>query len=165
MMYQDAEQLALELMRKHKKLDDWKFKFHNRKRSLGTTFHHNKTICLSRPYVLLNDEQIIREVILHEIAHALLPPYIGHGVVWKAKAIEVGCNPRRICDNCISPPKKYLYECPNCKRQVRRDKRFNKRKIACGICCKKFNKGKFCDKFIFVEVIEKWRIELKNAAK
>lgn len=151
MMCQDAKQLALQLMQKHQ-LKDWKFEFNSRKRSLGNVNLESKTIYLSSIYTQLNSEEIVKNVILHEIAHALLPKYENHGKAWKAKAIEIGCQPSRICTTCIRPIGKHIYECPNCKKQFHVHKRIIKRRRACKACCNMFNNRKFSEKFVLVEV-------------
>ena len=38
-----------------------------------------------------NDEEII-DTVLHEIAHAIVGPGQGHNLIWKKKAIEIGCS-------------------------------------------------------------------------
>lgn len=55
--------------------------------TLGETDHESKIIFLD-PEV-----QAWKQVLLHEIAHALLGPDHGHDQVWKDKALQIGCRP------------------------------------------------------------------------
>lgn len=125
--------LALELMARHG-LSDWEFGFDRAKRRLGACWPHRKRITLSRHFVGLNDEQIVRDVILHEIAHALTPGD-GHGSRFKRKARELGCNPAA----CISgsqftaAPARFILECPHCGRTWPRYRRPSTR-LACRTC-------------------------------
>ena len=49
-----------------------------------------ESIGLSICHTLNNSMELIEEVILHEIAHALVGNDFGHGVEWQSKAIELG---------------------------------------------------------------------------
>ena len=99
-----AEKLAKELMQLHGLLPKWKFKFDNSKRRFGVCAYSrlgglnnelfNCHIGLSKPLVMINDEAKVRDVILHEIAHALTIGH-GHDNVWKRKCIEIGAKPER----------------------------------------------------------------------
>jgi SprT-like family len=42
-----------------------------------------------RDVLMLSDSKV-REIILHEIAHALAPPNVGHGSEWRAIARQLG---------------------------------------------------------------------------
>src|SRR4051794_33690107 len=90
-----ARQLAVDLMANHG-LHDWTFAFNRRRRSLGYCWYNRQAIELSVYFVERNGLESIRETVLHEIAHALVGPGHGHGPVWQAKALEVGCKPERL---------------------------------------------------------------------
>lgn len=90
----------------HFGISDWGFKWNNRTtKVLGRCFCVNKTIELSRKFVLLNIEQNpkeIRNVILHEIAHALEYKYertSGHGERWKFYCNVTGARPDQFIDS------------------------------------------------------------------
>lgn len=77
----------------------WSFAFDRAKSRLGATKFHIKTITLS-PYVAAySTEEQIRQTMLHEIAHALLPPEAGHGAQWKALAARIGYRGARTSHN------------------------------------------------------------------
>ena len=82
----------------------------------------------------MNSEKSVENTILHEIAHALTPGK-GHGPVWRAKAIEIGCDGKRCysSEKIATPDAKYVAECPNCKQVHKRHKASNKRS-SCGSC-------------------------------
>lgn len=139
-----AYELARRLMNDHG-LTGWSLAFDRAKVRFGVCRRKTKTISLSAALVALNSEEHVRDVILHEIAHALAPVGAGHGREWKMKAKEIGCRPERCyrADQVIAPPKKYVGTCPTCKREI---KRFKRRRIACGTCCK----GIFNEQHLFV---------------
>lgn len=64
-----AEQLARELMAKHK-LFEWRFEWDGALTRCGYCRYSDKIISLSKPYAELNDIEHVRNTILHEIAHA-----------------------------------------------------------------------------------------------
>lgn len=82
-------------------LEGWTLTFKRRIqrfRTAGTCYYRRKTITLAPVYVELNSDENVTDTILHEIAHALLPPGAGHGDTWKRKAIEIGCDGKRTYD-------------------------------------------------------------------
>ena len=68
-----AQQLAHDLMRLHNLPPEWSFKLDRSKVCFGKCYYSKKQISLSRYLVELNDEEEVRDTILHEIAHALAP--------------------------------------------------------------------------------------------
>jgi len=94
MTKQSCEKLVYELFEKYK-LKDYKFEWMKkltRWRTAGSCSWVTKTIKLQPTYVEKNEIEIIKNTILHEIAHALTPKH-GHNKFWKRKAIE-----RRHCN-------------------------------------------------------------------
>lgn len=53
------------------------------------TRHEAKTIVLAPGL----GASVMRQALLHEIAHALVRPGHGHDQVWKDKALQIGCRP------------------------------------------------------------------------
>lgn len=139
--------LANELLKLHN-LVGWEFEFDNSKHRFGCCHCSEKKISLSRNLVLLNDEAKVKDTILHEIAHALLPSKYHHNFLWKEKCIEIGCAPKRCYDNKdVNVPKGcYVLYCPNCKNEHRQFKHPHEG-VACGKCCKDFNNGRYSEKF------------------
>ena len=56
-------------------------------------------IAVSRPLTLANDWTVVRNTVLHELAHALVGPGHHHDYVWKRKARELGCSDERCYNN------------------------------------------------------------------
>jgi hypothetical protein len=97
--FEYAQREIKSLMNQHG-LDGWGFKFNNRKACAGVCKYGLKMIELSKVYITSDKttKEMIRNTILHEIAHALSGHKAGHGPVWKAKAIAIGCDGKRCCN-------------------------------------------------------------------
>lgn len=152
MKLNEASTLARNLMDAHG-LHDWSLVFDRARTRFGLCVYGPKRIQLSRHLVKLNDEAQVRDTILHEIAHALVPRGAGHGPVWRRKAREIGCDAKRCYDTkeVVTPPGKYTATCPNCARVIKRFKRRRKRRrVACGECCRKHNGGRFDKQYLLV---------------
>lgn len=129
----DAENLAARLMDEHRLLaKGWRFAFDRATRRFGHCHYTRKTISLSRRLTSLNEVAVVRNTILHEIAHALLPQGAGHGRVWRKLAVSIGCDGRRLHSAATEP--KWLAICPGCGHQVKYQRR--RKSLACGRCCK-----------------------------
>lgn len=87
-----AVKLALELMKKHK-LASWSLTIDHDRNFAGYTIHKNKEIGLSKYFLELNNKKEVRDTILHEIAHALLPEGVDHTTEWKKLALKLGARP------------------------------------------------------------------------
>lgn len=141
-----AEQLAVRLMTKHNLFNqNWKFAFDNARQRLGFCSYRKKTISLSKNYVSLLEEDEITDTILHEIAHALVGRKQGHGYTWRKKAIEIGCNGKRLYNGEARVEAKYKGTCPVCGRVIQRHRR---KRISCGKCSRTFN-----EKYLYVWTI------------
>lgn len=100
------------------------FAFDNGKRRIGACHYKRigntvlaKKITLSRHYAVLLPKEEIRDVILHEIAHALTPGH-GHDAVWKAACRKVGAKPSRCAAPSASPAAPIEGRCPKCDVKV-----------------------------------------------
>lgn len=128
MIADDVPQVAHRLMERHGLIQrGWTFQWDNAKRRAGRCRYGRKEITLSRHYVALNvadrPDDVI-DTILHEIAHALVPPKHGHDDVWKAKCVEIGARPVRCLDSAYAemPKGKLVATCAGCGRVYRRHK-------------------------------------------
>lgn len=104
---------AFELFKKHG-LENWHFKFDRAIQRAGSCHFGKRTISLSIHMVLketITMEQI-ENVILHEMAHAIVGFQHGHNDVWRAKAIEIGCDGARCHTLKFMPEPKYKITCP-----------------------------------------------------
>ena len=142
----EAAAFAVFKMVEHGLMDKgWKFQFDTAVRTFGYCHHGRKTVSLSKPLTELNDEQEVKDTILHEIAHALCPRGAGHGDLWKQKCREIGAKPERCFSRrtvVVPEVTKYKYECPGCKRQITKTY-IMKKPRACGACCNEFSGGRF----------------------
>ena len=78
-------------------LSQWTVSFDNAKRRAGICRVCQKQISISRWHVEHNTEEVIKDTILHEFAHAItyeLHRDIGHGEKWKSVAKSIGTSPR-----------------------------------------------------------------------
>lgn len=92
------------------------FKFDNATRRFGMCDHTAKTISLSRKLVELNNWDIVRLTILHEVAHAIVGHKHGHDDIWKSKCLEIGGDGKTLCDmrNINVPTLRYVAVCYAC---------------------------------------------------
>lgn len=159
--------LAKQLLNQHG-LDTFLVKFDNAKRRFGLCRNEKKVISISLPLLNLNDEARVRDVILHEIAHALhYNKYERrslflrrsrqvHGETWKEIARSIGCNGLR-CYSVVKaqgslapvqkPPARFIYQCPECMKISETHRHSNS---ACGVCCKKYNRGIYSELYRLV---------------
>ena len=70
-----------------------------------------RCIKLSKHLVSLNDETEIRQIMLHEIAHFLVGATHGHDATWRRKAIEIGCDGKRLNKTAEMPKGRYQATC------------------------------------------------------
>ena len=140
MELQKTKKIGRELIERHKLADTgWIFKLDYATRRFGQCNFKTKTISISTVLARLNDEEIVSETILHEIAHALVGARKGHGQEWRAKALEIGSNGNRTYGSEVRvPERKYKAVCPVCKEEYYRE-RMKKRKSSCGKCSRTYN--------------------------
>lgn len=135
MELQRAHFLANQLMNQHGiSQKGWKFSFDNARRRFGCCSYRKKQISLSKHLTLLNSESEVKNVILHEIAHALTRGH-HHDHIWRAKAIEIGCTGDRCYDSkhVKTPESKYLAYCNTCGTTHKRN-RLTSNTFSCGVC-------------------------------
>lgn len=107
----EARLLADELMAHHR-LIGWRLRFDHARTRAGVCRYDRREIGLSRVLTVLHPPDLVRQTILHEIAHALAGPGHAHDAVWRATALAIGGDGRR----CVSasaprPPAPWVGEC------------------------------------------------------
>lgn len=153
MRLSDAEAIARAEMKRWGIAGEVSFGFDNAVRRMGCYHIKKKRITLSRPITLLNDEERVKNTILHEIAHALAEkerPSSGHNYFWKIKARMVGCDAERTCgsDQVVAPPSRGVMVCLSCNMQSPVYRRPAKPvKKACRHCCNKYAGGRYNEKY------------------
>jgi Zn-dependent protease with chaperone function len=79
-------------------LGEWKYTFSDKMTSSGGSCNHKtKMITISKPMLKsnnVNDDDIM-EIMLHEVAHAIVGQGHGHDAVWKQTAKNIGCSGKR----------------------------------------------------------------------
>jgi len=107
-----------------------------------------KQIGLSLKLVVLNNEDAVRDTILHEIAHALDTVrhgrHSGHGPRWKAICREIGANPRcYYSESVVTPVTKPRKLSPirigRCQRCATEYPRRRVMATSCGKCSKTYD--------------------------
>ena len=97
----EARQLAEDLIRQHQ-LTGWRLVFDRARTRAGVCRFGPREIGLSRVLTALHPPELVRDTILHEIAHAIAGPGHAHDAVWRATAIRIGGDGRR-CVSATAP--------------------------------------------------------------
>lgn len=156
MILSDARTLAVKLMKEHGlRIGYWHFKFDRAVKRFGCT-HFTRFgpgvepqniqgyISLSMKMVELNSEEEVKQTILHEIAHALAGPGVGHGYKWKSYCRQLGIQPLRAYDtisrNVVVPKTQWTGTCPKGHSHARVKKPRAGHTGSCGICSPSFNR-------------------------
>jgi predicted SprT family Zn-dependent metalloprotease len=136
-----AHRLARDLMDRHG-LSDWALRFDRARRRLGCCHYGSRTISLSRHLVALNPVEVVRDTVLHEIAHAQTPG-AGHGPAWRARAAALGAAPRACvaADAVALPPAPYALVCDACGTRIARYRR-PRRRYVCRRCWQRHVAGR-----------------------
>lgn len=74
------------------------FGWANSRRMLGQCNYTRKLVRLSKHYTAANDETLVKDTILHELAHVFNKHVYngkGHGRSWKNVCVQVGAKPQR----------------------------------------------------------------------
>lgn len=129
MNLQEIEKQATALMTAHG-VGRLKFEFDRGKNRIAAMhsvtiggYSMPERITFSRHFAELLSEEEIREVILHEIAHALAGHRAGHGPVWAKHARELGIKPERCRKVSVSPEASVKSYCPACGALVSKQHR------------------------------------------
>ena len=70
---------------------------------LGLCVYKDKCIILNAAHIDIHPIDEVYNTIRHEIAHAIVGPGFGHGLVWEEKAREVGCDNTFPCSHLNIP--------------------------------------------------------------
>ena len=135
MLLSSAERLVRQLMASHG-LTDWDFAWDRSKRRFGVCRYYpvsvvayqtnglrirRGSIGLSAVLTPLQSDDHVRQVILHEIAHALAGPRAKHGYAFRVQARAIGCTLTGPCGTeTVQVPAKFIGTCPECGRTIRR---------------------------------------------
>lgn len=89
-----AKKLAEQLIQKHLPNTQYKFYWFSHLKVLGECNYRMPGIGLNRRFVAVNPKVVVKDIILHEIAHALTPKDKNHGKRWRAVCRRIGCIPK-----------------------------------------------------------------------
>ncbi len=124
---------------RQEQLHDWHVKWDQAKRRAGACHYQNKTLSFSQYLFATLPMQTMKEVVLHEVAHALAGPGHGHNQVWKAHAIRLGAPPEaRLPSTVPQPPAPWVGTCQYCGNQ-RKLYSSPRRVSSCGNCSTTFS--------------------------
>lgn len=129
--------LAHQLFQQHG-LVNYSFGFDRAVRRAGLCDFRNRRITLSRHLVANSSLDEIEQVLLHEIAHALVGQAAGHGADWKAAAKRIGYRFERVDWNRMSQSaNRYIGRCPAGHEHIRMRKPNGAR--SCRRCASSFS--------------------------
>lgn len=125
------------LSAEHDSLKRYKFRVNGRLKSrLGQCVYWSRTVQyevqLAKWLVDSGEWPEILDTFLHEVAHALAGPGVGHGFAWKRQARALGCSAARTCQDenlwkahapAAKTPRKWGVRCLGCDRILARRKR------------------------------------------
>ncbi len=111
------------------------------RRTLGSYMPSRKQIAISSRLLAMGEEDDIRQVVLHEVAHAIVHARWGdkpsaHGREFRAVCGEIGAKPRRYVDVTTEQWQsqvRYLAKCGHCKVLIVRKRRMRSVRCVCGL--------------------------------
>lgn len=119
-----AQLEANALLREHGLADaGWTFVWDNARRRGGQCRYSTRQISMSKYLVPMWTMEQVRDVLIHEIAHALVGSGHGHGPVWARKMRELGAKPERTHSN-ETVQGRYAAICDACGAEVYRAHRY-----------------------------------------
>ena len=132
-----VEALAAELFAIHLPSGGWRFGFDNARRRAGACDYRGRRITLSKHLVASGSLEDARQVLLHEIAHALAGSRAAHGPRWRAVAQRIGYEGGRLHTKAIADElAPWVGTCPAGHEHVRF--RRPSAALSCGICARRF---------------------------
>lgn len=119
-------------------LSDWSVQWDRAKRRAGSCSHSRTTVTLSKPLAMLYPEEVMRAVVLHEVAHALAGPDHQHDEYWKKIARALGAPPQASLPSALpQPPPLWRGKCPRCAQEKGLHS-MPRRVVSCGRCSSSF---------------------------
>lgn len=79
--------------------EGWRFGWSSSVRSVGWCDYKTRTIKISKNFfTVFKNREDVKDIVLHELAHAKAGYLAGHGPAWKNVCKELGANPERLVD-------------------------------------------------------------------
>lgn len=140
----DVLGFARESLDKHG-LTDWNVGWDRAKRRAGQCVHGAKKITFSRTLAEIYPPSTMKDVVLHEVAHALAGPAHNHDAYWKKVARSLGATPRALLPATLpTPPQPWVGTCRHCGL-VKRLHSMPRRVVSCGKCSRSFREDLVLD--------------------
>jgi predicted SprT family Zn-dependent metalloprotease len=118
--------------------ESWSFGFDNAKTRAGLCNFTAKRITVSRYLAARFEDDDIHQTLLHEVAHAIAGPRVGHGPRWRSIAAELGYVGGRLHDGpTATEHAPWVGTCP-AGHIVHRYRRPT-RPMACGRCSRRYD--------------------------
>lgn len=131
-------ELAAVLFQKHG-IVNYSFGFDRAIRRAGLCDYTKRRITISKHLLANGDMEQIEQVLLHEIAHALVGKDAGHGSTWRKKASEIGYRHQRIDGASLAAKTaKWQGTCPGNHQHFRSRK--PTRALSCKLCSPSFSR-------------------------
>jgi len=135
----ETEAMAADLFQTHG-LINYSFGFDRAIRRAGQCDYTQKRITLSKHFVATADLDQVHQVLLHEVAHALVGRSVGHGKQWKQQASLLGYRHEKLDGAVIAESSaKYLGECAAGHLHYRMRKPTTV--LSCKLCAPKFSRS------------------------
>lgn len=144
---EEVKEFVNDKVQRHLANQDVRVKYSNRMtRTLGRCHQRrymNKytfTLTFNLRYIQenLDNGDVIKYTILHEIAHALAGAEHHHDNVWKAICKSIGGNGERLASGIkhsyIKPKQYYTYKCSLCGHLFKRQRQIDITRYVCGNC-------------------------------
>ena len=133
------EAMAAGLFQTHG-LINYSFGFDRAIRRAGQCDYTQKRITLSKHFAATADLDQVQQVLLHEVAHALVGRSIGHGAQWKQKASLLGYRHEKLDGAEIAKSSaKYVGECGAGHKHYRMRK--PTAALSCKLCAPSFSRS------------------------
>lgn len=121
----------------------------------GTATYAKSLVTLNPKLREISGDEVLR-TLKHELAHLLAKHRVGrrriapHGGEWKRACHDLGLHDETRCHTLPLPrrqlARKHAYRCPSCQLEIKRARPFGRR-VACLVCCRKHNRGRYDEKF------------------
>lgn len=89
-------------------LTDWSFRVNNNTNRVGVCKYSTRTIEVSQMFLPNMSDEVVLNVLTHEVAHALVGQGYGHGPVWRRTHRSLGGDGER-CQSVGLPKENYKY--------------------------------------------------------
>jgi len=129
---------AVSLMDAHLGRGTWSFDFDHAKTRAGQCDFGRHRITVSRHIALRSTDDEVHQILLHEVAHAMVGARAGHGPRWRSAAAAIGYVGTRLHDGPIaSELAPWVGTCPAGHEHFRY--RTPNRPMACARCSRRYD--------------------------